>query len=204
MTLERTTPNLQPTMAADARTGGERAEARFARILAEHARPLERLAASYGRSVAEREDLLQEIAAALWTALPAFRGDCSEKTFALRIAHNRALTFLTKRGARYEALEDHEASAVATSGKNPALAYERREGGHRLVAATRALPVRQRQVVTLLLEGLAHREIAEVLGVAENVVAVRATRARAALRALLEGDETDPVARRAANERKTP
>ena len=42
-----------------------------------------------------------------------------------------------------------------------------------------------RQVVTLLLEGLSHREIADVLGVTENNVAVRATRARAALRVLL-------------------
>jgi DNA-directed RNA polymerase specialized sigma24 family protein len=42
--------------------------------------------------------------------------------------------------------------------------YERKERGSRLLAATRALPLGHRQAVTLLLEGLSHREIADVLG----------------------------------------
>jgi RNA polymerase sigma-70 factor (ECF subfamily) len=29
---------------------------------------------------------------ALWNALPSFRGDCPERTFVFRVAHNRALT----------------------------------------------------------------------------------------------------------------
>lgn len=166
----------------------ERADQRLARLLAEHARPLERIAASYARSSSDRQDLLQDFAVALWTALPTFRGECSEKTFLLRIAHNRALAFLAKRGPIAADVDDHENDVVATSGKNPAIAYERKERGSRLLAAARALPVGHRQVVTLLLEGLSHREIAEVLGTTENNVAVRANRARAAMRALLEGD----------------
>lgn len=167
----------------------EQPEIRLGRLLAEHARPLERIAASYARSGADREDLLQDFAVALWTALPSFRGECSEKTFVLRIAHNRALSFLAKRGPLNEAVEDHEESAVASSGKNPAIAYERSERGSRLFAAARALPLGHRQVVTLLLEGLSHREISEVLGTTENNVAVRASRARAALRVLLQDDD---------------
>jgi len=169
----------------------EHPDLRLRRLLAEHARPLERIAASYARSLADREDLLQDFAVALWTALPGFRGDCSEKTFVLRVAHNRALTFLAKRGPVNEAVEDHEDSVIASSGKNPAIAYERSERGHRLFAAARALPLVNRQVVTLLLEGLSHREIAEVLGTSENNVAVRASRARAALRVLLEEEERE-------------
>lgn len=155
-------------------------------LLGEHQRPLERIAASYARSNADREDLLQDFAVALFTALPSFRGECSEKTFVLRVAHNRAIAFLSKRGKIADDIDDHANDVVATTGKNPAVVYERKERGNRLLAATRALPVGHRQVVTLLLEGLSHREIAEVLGTTENNVAVRANRARAALRALLE------------------
>lgn len=161
---------------------------RVATILSEHQRALERVVASYVRSEADRNDLRQEIALALWTALPSFRGACSEKTFLLRIAHNRALSYVTRRGGpreRFEELDD--ADVAATTGKNPAVAYERSERTHRMFAAVRALPVVHRQVITLLLEGLSHREIADVLGVTENVVAVRGNRARNALRALLEG-----------------
>jgi RNA polymerase sigma-70 factor (ECF subfamily) len=156
----------------------------IARVLNDYARPLERTAASYARSDADRDDLLQDFAVALWKALPNFRGECSEKTFVLRIAHNRALAFITKRGKPMTDVDDVD--VLASSGKNPAIAYERKERGNRLLAAARALPIGHRQVVTLLLEGLSHREIAEVLGTTENNVAVRANRARAALRALME------------------
>lgn len=160
----------------------------LARILSAYARPLERVAASYARSAADKDDLMQDFALAIWTALSRFRGECSEKTFVLRIAHNRALTWLAHRGKPALDIDERENDVLASSGKNPAVVYERSEQGNRLLAATRALPVAHRQVVTLLLEDLSHREIAEVLGTTENNVAVRANRARAALRALMEGD----------------
>ncbi|MBS2011942.1 MAG: RNA polymerase sigma factor [Deltaproteobacteria bacterium] len=160
-------------------------------LLERHARSLNRLVASYARTASDRDDLLQEIALAFWQALPSFRGECSEKTFLLRVAHNRALTFAARRGAVVrgaDPIEDHEDAVVATTGKNPAIAYERGERASRLLAAVRALSVPHRQVLTLVLEGLSHKEIAEVLGTNENAVGVRANRARAALRVLLEGE----------------
>jgi RNA polymerase sigma factor (sigma-70 family) len=178
VTIDTASPSAAPAET-------ELLEARLERLLAEHARPLERIAASYARTVAEREDLLQDFAMALWTALPTFRGDASERTFLLRIAHNRAVTFLSRRAPSQGSVEDYAESAEASSGANPAIAYERKERGSQLLAAARALPLGHRQVVTLLLEGLTHREIAGVLGVNENNVAVRANRARAALRVLL-------------------
>jgi RNA polymerase sigma-70 factor (ECF subfamily) len=167
----------------------EAGDARALRILRENARLLERLVASYARSEADRADLRQDVALALWSALPSFRGDCSERTFLLRVAHNRAMTFLAKRGVPTETIEDHADRVVTTSGKNPALAYEHKEQESRLLAAVRAVPVPLRQVITLLLEGLSYREIASVLGTTETNVGVRAHRARAAIRVLLDEGE---------------
>lgn len=184
---------------SDARPAAEEPSARALRILSDHAGSLERLAASYARSAADRADLRQDIALALWLALPGFRGACSERTFVLRIAHNRALTFLAKRGARTEDIASHEDAVTATTGKNPAVVFERSERDSRLLAAVRALPIAQRQIVMLLLEGLSQREIAEIVGISENNLNVRTHRARAALRVLLEGEERDgqPAERKA-------
>jgi RNA polymerase sigma factor (sigma-70 family) len=44
------------------------------------------------------------------------------------------------------------------------------------------LPVGHKQMIVLMLEGLSHAEIGEVLGITENNVAVRLTRARKALK----------------------
>ena len=52
-------------------------------------------------------------------------------------------------------------------------------------AAVRELPLGLRQVVVLTLEGLSNAEVADVVGISENNVAVRMTRARAELTRLL-------------------
>ena len=54
-------------------------EQHFGQALAEHGAALARLVAAYERRPALREELLQEIALALWQALPAFRGEASLK-----------------------------------------------------------------------------------------------------------------------------
>jgi RNA polymerase sigma-70 factor, ECF subfamily len=42
-----------------------------------------------------------------------------------------------------------------------------------------------RQIIVLMLEGLSHAEISEVMGITENNVAVRLNRARSALKDVL-------------------
>ena len=89
------------TMAAAGEAVGELAretlDERFGRLLKANHAPLTRLTASYAANRSDRDDLLQEIAIALWRALPSFRGECAERTFLFRIAHNRCMTHLSKR-----------------------------------------------------------------------------------------------------------
>lgn len=159
-------------------------EESFARILREHESALARLAAIYAHDPAEREDLLQEILLAIWTALPRFRGDCSERTFAFRIGHNRGLTYRARRHAPWSSLE--HATPVADPRADPEADADRAQLRDRLGTAVLLLSPPQREVIVLSLEGLSNREIAEVLGTTENNVAVRLTRARKALRVLLD------------------
>ena len=65
---------------------------RCVRLLQQHDRALRRMAGSYERDPSKQQDLLQEIWLAVWQALPRFRGECSERTFVFRIAHNRAVS----------------------------------------------------------------------------------------------------------------
>jgi RNA polymerase sigma-70 factor (ECF subfamily) len=158
----------------------------LARILSTHGPSIRRVAALYARG--DPDDLLQEIAVALWRALPSFRRECSERTFVLRVAHNRAVSHLASAVRRTH--EDLEGVDVAAStGRNPAIVYERTETRDRLLSAVRGLPLGARQVLGLLLEDLSYAEIAAVLGLTEGNVAVRITRARQALRILLERQE---------------
>lgn len=160
----------------------------LARILGEHGPALARAAASYARSEAERADLLQDIALALFRALPSFRGECSERAFVLRVAHNQGITFSTRRRPPAEDL-DAIADRTAGPGPDPEAALAGKQRSARLQRAIHALPIGHRQVITLLLEDLSHEEIAAVLGISAGNVAVRLHRARAALRAALSQGE---------------
>ena len=145
---------------------------------------LDRLAAAYEADLAERDDLLQDISFALWRALPSFRGECSERTFVYRIAHNRGLTHRARRRLRVtESLENIE--VLPDPGADPEQATIRNLTRERLQTAVRQLPEGARQVVILSLSGLSPAEIGEVLGITENNAAVRLSRARRALKDLL-------------------
>jgi RNA polymerase sigma factor (sigma-70 family) len=162
-------------------------ERRFDRLLAENKFAIARLAGSYTGSSSDREDLTQDIAMAIWQALPGFRGECSERTFVFRIANNRAITYLSRNRSRATVLDDE--FEPPDTGPNPETALVREERGDRLARAVRALPIPYRQVVMLTLEEMEYNEIALVLGISESNVGVRLNRARQMLRRVMEGHQ---------------
>lgn len=164
--------------------GGNGAAPPFERIVTDYGPLITRIAASYESDPSLREDLTQQILLAVWQALPSWRGDSSLKTFIAKVAQNRSISFVTRQARQPpvtelpEKLEDEdpnpEESAIATS--------DRRQ----LLDATRRLPLPQRQVIILVLEGFSYPEIAEMLDIAPNALALRLSRAKTALKSMLE------------------
>ena len=107
----------------------------FEAVMQQHGPALGRVAASYATG-ADRDDLLQDIALAVWRALGRFRGESSLRTYVLRIAHNRALAFLARR--RTEGQLPPEAPDPRPG---PEAALAAGEAQAALLAAVRALPV---------------------------------------------------------------
>ena len=101
----------------------------------------------------------------------------------MRIAQNAAIDLLRRRTVRQsEALDDR----AATPGRTPAQHAEGAEFRGALAVALAALPERQRVAITLFdLEGWAHAEIAEALGVPEGTVRSDVFHARRRLREAL-------------------
>lgn len=156
-------------------------------MLQEYAPALSRLARSYAPDAVDQQDLLQDIAFALWKALPSFRSECSERTFVYRVAHNRGLSHRHQQTTHTLPLE--AAAEVMDHGLAPDDAAQRNDRSMQLLEAVGQLPDGMRQAVVLRLEGLPDREIADVMGISANNVAVRLTRARALLRRLLGEEE---------------
>ena len=157
-------------------------------VIRAHGDALERVAWGYVDNAPDREDLMQEILVALWRALPRFRGEASLRTFVLRVAHNRAISFALRR-RRFEDLPEEGPDRPpdpAPPADERLIDEQQRE---RLFHAIRLLPETQRQAVMLYLEGLSQREIAELQETSESNVGVRLSRARKALRGVLVEEE---------------
>ncbi len=164
--------------------GQETLDERFGRLLEANHAPLTRLAASYAANRSDRDDMLQEIAIALWRALPTFRGECSERTFLFRIAHNRCITHLSKRRDTVS-LDDAGIEPEDPEASSETIVADEQQR-RRFVQAIRGLPAIHREVLVLFLEGMDYAEIAEVVGISESNVGVRLNRARQKLKTLLE------------------
>jgi RNA polymerase sigma-70 factor (ECF subfamily) len=151
-------------------------EEKFRELLNAYGASISRLAASYTADASERDDLVQEIAIAIWRALPRFRSESSERTFIFRIAHNRAISHLAQRRPRSGSIED--ALEPPDHRPSPEEGASKEQETARLLAAIQHLPIQYRQVITLALEDLNYTETAEILGISESNVGVRLSRAR--------------------------
>jgi RNA polymerase sigma factor (sigma-70 family) len=152
---------------------------RWAGTVAEHGPGLSQMAASYTRNAAERADLEQDIALALWRALPMFRGESSLKTFAYRVARYCCFRHVRRR-------RDPDVSIDPASVADPAACIEsailRADQRTRIEQALTDLPDNLETVMTLHLSGQSYAQIAATLGITERNVSVRLSRARARLR----------------------
>lgn len=155
-------------------------------VLQQHGAMLSRIAASYEFEPRRREDLLQEISVAVWRALPRWRGEASLRTFVARIAHNRAVDHLGKHSRLNEHVLDEQHPDPVADPQHHVEAQQRRDA---LLAAVCRLALGQRQVVVLALEGFSQREIGQSLGLEENTVAQRLSRARRQLAEWLGGNQ---------------
>jgi RNA polymerase sigma factor (sigma-70 family) len=159
----------------------------FEQIVREHGAMIRRIASSYEARAPLAQELVQDIYFAIWRALPTYRGDAALRTFVARIATNRAVTHVARALKTPQSGEIDE--SIPASGADPedyAIAVDRRA---KLLVAARTLPLVYRQAALLTLEGLTPGEIAGVLGISTNAVAIRMARARVLLRELL-GDSS--------------
>ncbi len=160
--------------------------ARFEAVLSRHRPSIARLCRHHEASAAARRDLEQEILVALWRALPAFRGDASEKTFVLRVAHNVAVTHVA-RSARTRSMAETLEREETSPAPAPDQAFDDRARLARIERRLRTMDLASQQLVLLALEGCTTAEIAEVTGLTPTNVTTRLSRLRQALAQEEEG-----------------
>jgi RNA polymerase sigma-70 factor (ECF subfamily) len=135
---------------------------------------------------ADAEDLLQEIFLAAHRKLDTFRGESALGTWLYRLATNLCLDHLRSRSGRSRQVTDALDDDAGLPDPSSATLAEQTVTKMDLERALARLPEGCRAAFVLHdVEGLEHREVAEVLGVAEGTSKSQVHKARMKLRALL-------------------
>lgn len=167
-------------------------DALFAHLLDDHRDLLWRVCCLYADTRPDQEDLFQDVLVQVWRSLSAFRAEAKVSTWLYRIALNTALSALRARSVRASPDVPLRVAAAPDPGPDPATQTAQRDAVARLYAALNQLSALDRALVAMMLDGCAHREIADVLGLSVSNVGVRLHRARRRLARLL--DDTVPDA----------
>ena len=163
-------------------SGKQAQDARYVAAARAHGAMIERLARGYEADPELRRDLVQEIHAALWRSFAIFEGQCAEKSWVHRIAHNVGVShMMTGKRRRKMALVGLDQIAELPDGDDPESSAGDRSLSDRLLATIHRLAPADRQVMLLYLEDLTAAEIAEVTGLSASAVAVRIHRLKALL-----------------------
>lgn len=167
----------------------------FEVLMRRHNQRVYRAARAILRDEGEAEDVLQEAYVNAFSHLAQFDGRAKFSTWLTKIAVYEAFARARRHG-RYETLDDTSMETLmpTTSSPDPERQAFGRELGALIESAVDQLGDGYREVFMLRqIEGLSTSETAQILGVSDDVVKTRFSRARTALqRDLL--DRTDTVA----------
>lgn len=162
--------------------------AAFEELYRAHAGRLYSVAFRLLGNAADAEDLLQEIFLAAHRKLDSFRGESALGTWLYRLATNLCLDHLRSRTGRSNQVTDPLDDEVGVFDASAGSLAERTVTKMDLERALARLPEGCRAAFVLHdVEGLEHREVAEVLGIAEGTSKSQVHKARLKLRALLSG-----------------
>ena len=158
----------------------------FEELYRQHSGRLYSLAIRMLGNPADAEDLLQEIFLSAHRKLESFRGDAALGTWLYRLAMNQILDHVRSRAARAGQVTDglDDATLLADTGSHRLA--ERAIDRLDLERAMSELPDGCRAAFVLHdVQGLEHREVSDVLGIAEGTSKSQVHKARLRLRSLL-------------------
>jgi RNA polymerase sigma-70 factor (ECF subfamily) len=146
-------------------------------IIQEYGSTLFKVCLGYSTSVEDAQDLLQEVLINIWKNLDSFQEKSALKTWLYRIAVNTCLMKLRKKTVPTIAFNKDDFDWMQYN-PSSSMDNETFEILHQLI---QDLPEQDKSITLLYLEGLSHKEIADVTGITANYVGVKINRIKQTL-----------------------
>ena len=146
---------------------------------------IHKISMMYTTSLADKEDLYQEICLQLWRSFRTYRAESKFSTWLYRVALNTAISSVRKDRRRVETVELDQAQHFVTRDNE-------KEGMTRMLfKAVAKLNKVDRAIILLWLEEKEYAEISEVMGISQSAVSVRLVRIRERLKSIMKNLEDE-------------
>lgn len=146
----------------------------FTSWLHQHKALLYKVVRSYAFTLAEQDDLFQEICIQIWKSVPAYREESAVTTWMYRISLNTALKWRRNEKKHRENTSALDNQALLFR-DDPKQADERVEWLYNQIALLNEI---DRSLTLLMLDGFSYKETAGILGMTESNVGVKIHRIR--------------------------
>jgi RNA polymerase sigma factor (sigma-70 family) len=154
-------------------------EKQFLSIVNQHQGIIHKICRLYRNGREDQEDLFQEIVFQLWRSIASYKGDAKITSWMYRIALNTAIAVYRK-----------GKPDISFSDELPDYAEELNENEEirkaQLFEALKKLDDAEKALIALYFEELSYKEIAEIIGISENYVAVKLNRIKTKIQKLLK------------------
>ena len=156
-------------------------EKQFEKLIKSNELLILKVCSVYAYSIADRQDLFQEIVIQLWKAYPRFKGDSKFSTWMYRVAINTAISGLRKEKHFIISYEPTTLSGnLADHNSNEA----EEERLLQLYSAIEKLTQIEKAIVMLYMEDRSYDEMEEILGINQGNLRVKMNRIKEKLRQL--------------------
>lgn len=166
-------------------------EEKFNKIVEDNKDRINRICSYYSSSQSDVKDMVQEVLINIWNSLDNFRGEASINTWVYRVAVNTSLSFTGKAFKRMKLMVNSETQNLNTIIDEENLENKLIQEKQLDVLQTElnTLSVIDKALISLVLEGLSYKEIAEIIGITEPNVRVKIHRIKDQLKTKLSGGD---------------
>jgi RNA polymerase sigma-70 factor (ECF subfamily) len=167
-------------------------EKQYRQIIEENQGRIRSVCRHYAGRSGDSDDLYQEILINIWKGMESFRGDAQVSTWIYRVAVNTALTYMNRKHKYLNFnmyWDDGKARDLVSEDSGDKFRQEKQLD---LISdLMNQLSVVDKIIISLMLEELSSKEIAEIVGITETNVRVKIHRIKEELRNKVKGGQYD-------------
>ncbi len=170
-------------------------EDQFNQILSDNSDRIHRICRYYNSNTEDQKDMYQEVLVNIWKSLDHFRGDSAISTWVYRVAVNTSLSFTGKTYKQMKLIVSTDTQNLSSILDDEDLEDKKKEESqfNLLQNELNMLSVIDKALISLMLEGISMKEIADVIGINEPNVKVKIHRIKAQLKTKLTRGGTDEL-----------